>query len=954
MAGGEARKRRGFSRGRNSERPAKRATAAFLTIMLLLLSSGLLGGVPVRGEKAAADIGGEPGPALQVPGSDIGVDLAFGRPVKASSRESWWDHAPKHAVDGDPNTYWASKWSDPQWFYVDLGKSTDVSSVILRWHEWGYAKSYQIQVSDDAVNWATIYSTSSGDGGLDEINGLKGSGRYVRVHGSERGTFFSYALYEFKVYRLRLVNLSIEPDLVETDMQKGWGTTFKDGVWEGWATYDIVGFKAVPTWSDHAADPDCTRAGSPRWSCDYGWFEGDKGAVRNLTMDVAYPEERMCGTTGKEVLWSTDIGNDAWGKVEVAYGGLSSQVAVHAKNPLFGIPMDYLFYLLEQKIDPLDASFYEFLRNALGHALHPEEYYQQRVNEAHQISDRLEDYIRKWLKGEVPSELPRDLLPYSLNNDRMQWELVHPEEVQSEEQWGIRDADLEDIDFDRGVHSWIPDKACTFGQLWFLAPFGSRLVLEGDFPHARFLDYEIAPPFDPRFPYSPTGIGNAEVPIVDADIEPDPGHVNPFRVGADRTAANRRYHVYFQLEEGNSYQLNEALNPGSMTETPLTYRTPTSTNNTRVGGPMIYWGYTGSEQIIPSLLWMRIYLPDRDAGPLGGVALPKAHLELSSGERFWIRPKPANMKRYIRRANLPFPTGTFLPREMHPRSGAGLFDLFYGIYRAATGFALSPSFTNWNSSVGWGKPFGVLLGSLEMSAVSALGVDCKFLGFDVAGIVKPLIRALDRLLAGRGPDQPPPGSLESSSTVCKYNNYLSRYMTIEEGKVLVLTGKLPRTPRTYNGETVMEDGELRFFSITHYADTILDYGGVCDAQIATDEEGRYIIVMSRAKDRPANAKPEYGVTWNDWGPSSATQYFLIRFMSVAPEWRETGKTPDMNNLPWEKADWAQPGYDRDLIGNNRPGALGDWHPVLHYMSKEEFERLGTRLDPRNIPHTDDW
>ncbi|MHB8125900.1 MAG: discoidin domain-containing protein [Desulfitobacteriaceae bacterium] len=63
---------------------------------------------------------------------------------------------------------------------VELG----IKQVVLNW-EAAYARAYSIQVSNDAVNWTTVYSTSTGDGGIDDITGLSASGRYVRMYGTQ-------------------------------------------------------------------------------------------------------------------------------------------------------------------------------------------------------------------------------------------------------------------------------------------------------------------------------------------------------------------------------------------------------------------------------------------------------------------------------------------------------------------------------------------------------------------------------------------------------------------------------------------------------------------------------------------------------------------------------------------------------------------------------------------------
>ena len=49
-------------------------------------------------------------------------------------------------MDGNLPTRWASAWSDPQWIYVDLGATYNITEVELYW-ETAYATSFQIQVS---------------------------------------------------------------------------------------------------------------------------------------------------------------------------------------------------------------------------------------------------------------------------------------------------------------------------------------------------------------------------------------------------------------------------------------------------------------------------------------------------------------------------------------------------------------------------------------------------------------------------------------------------------------------------------------------------------------------------------------------------------------------------------------------------------------------------------------
>jgi hypothetical protein len=104
-----------------------------------------------------------------------------------------------NAVDGNLSTRWSSAFSDPQWIYVDLQATYNITEVKLTW-ETAYATHFQIQVSPDAVNWTNIYSTTTGPGGVQDLTGLSGAGRYVRMYGTVRATTWGYSLWEFEVY----------------------------------------------------------------------------------------------------------------------------------------------------------------------------------------------------------------------------------------------------------------------------------------------------------------------------------------------------------------------------------------------------------------------------------------------------------------------------------------------------------------------------------------------------------------------------------------------------------------------------------------------------------------------------------------------------------------------------------------------------------------------------------
>src|SRR4051794_8825685 len=142
----------------------------------------------------AADIRGGAAPAAE-------ELLSRNKPVQASSASGCC--AAKNAVDGNAKTRWASvAGKDPQSLSVDLGAVANVSRVRLQW-DTSCATAYQVQTSTDQSTWTTIYTTTTGKGKVEDLAGLTGSGRYVRVLGTKRcraDGAHGYSLQEFDVY----------------------------------------------------------------------------------------------------------------------------------------------------------------------------------------------------------------------------------------------------------------------------------------------------------------------------------------------------------------------------------------------------------------------------------------------------------------------------------------------------------------------------------------------------------------------------------------------------------------------------------------------------------------------------------------------------------------------------------------------------------------------------------
>ncbi|SMC61920.1 Glucose/arabinose dehydrogenase, beta-propeller fold [Kibdelosporangium aridum] len=126
--------------------------------------------------------------------------LSAGRPVTASSSESA-TYGPGNVTDGSTTSRWSSQFADPQWIYIDLGQTRSVSRVRLNW-EAAFGRAYRIETSATAGtnDWNPVYTTTSSDGGVDDVSFTATNARYVRVFGTARATAWGYSLWEMEVY----------------------------------------------------------------------------------------------------------------------------------------------------------------------------------------------------------------------------------------------------------------------------------------------------------------------------------------------------------------------------------------------------------------------------------------------------------------------------------------------------------------------------------------------------------------------------------------------------------------------------------------------------------------------------------------------------------------------------------------------------------------------------------
>jgi len=242
---------------------------AFLAVAVLLLGSYVAVVAATRVEAA-------------------GPLLSQGKPVTASSVENAGTPAGA-AVDGNAATRWSSAFADPQWIRVDLGATATIDQVVLNW-EAAYARSFQIQVSADGNAWTTVYSTTTGTGGTQTLT-VNGTGRYVRMYGTVRGTAYGYSLWEFQVF-----GTTGSTACGTANAAQGRPATASSTENAGTPASAAVDGNTATRWSSAFADPQ--------------WIQVDLGASTNvcqvvLTWEAAYARSFQIQVSADGNAWTT-------------------------------------------------------------------------------------------------------------------------------------------------------------------------------------------------------------------------------------------------------------------------------------------------------------------------------------------------------------------------------------------------------------------------------------------------------------------------------------------------------------------------------------------------------------------------------------------------------------------------------------------------------------------------
>ncbi len=375
----------------------------------------------------------------------------------------------------------------------------------------------------------------------------------------------------------------------------------------------------------------------------------------------------------------------------------------------------------------------------------------------------------------------------------------------------------------RGPHSGdpyvnvaYPDANVFYWAAVFSIPEGARLTLEGDYPYARYMSFIS---YDER--------GRPIESLADYLIEPGPSIPGP-KLGALENDA--RFLKYTKGEEKLAQapeatgDLTKSVNPfvpGNRrdsvhrryeveiaNEAPSTQRETGERTKAETGNLLHAPAYGSGQQVVI----YRIYLPDNGKAPDGGVSLPQAVVTLPDGTKVRDKQACASLK------------------SRQPLSiTADAAGIPSAEYRKLISIPGKPD--TWPA---------------QIPAKWYIQLDRKSLIGMYTGDIDP---NAPRSEGGFYPNLD--------------NHYIRAIINRKYGKVVIVRGKAPTTPKTQGGDAVMGDGQLRYWSLCSnqgFANTRVN-DCVFDEEIPVGPDGMYTIAVSRAADRPRNATPECGLAW---------------------------------------------------------------------------------------------
>ena len=92
------------------------------------------------------------------------------------------DYDPAWLLDKNPKTTWKSgSVAEVQWLQIDFQDKLEYGGLIIDWDEDDYAQSYEIQISNDGIEWQRVFSIEASNGGRDYVYIPETESKFLRI-----------------------------------------------------------------------------------------------------------------------------------------------------------------------------------------------------------------------------------------------------------------------------------------------------------------------------------------------------------------------------------------------------------------------------------------------------------------------------------------------------------------------------------------------------------------------------------------------------------------------------------------------------------------------------------------------------------------------------------------------------------------------------------------------------
>lgn len=127
------------------------------------------------------------------------------------------------------------------------------------------------------------------------------------------------------------------------------------------------------------------------------------------------------------------------------------------------------------------------------------------------------------------------------------------------------------------------------------------------------------------------------------------------------------------------------------------------------------------------------------------------------------------------------------------------------------------------------------------------------------------------------------------------NQYVSALVNPNYGKVLEFTATMPTHPDTYDGQSPMGSGQVRYWSMcSEILATTQAVQCVADHAVPLRHDGTFTVVVSAPQDRPHNATAACGVAWLPVGTAPGT-VLIMRNMLADPGFAQAIGRSELNH-----------------------------------------------------------